>query len=143
MRYYTVLLMLLALFVSGTAGAQPVEQQQGTVVLPAGTLDAEQVTELFSGKTVESVTAVRGRVSLSFYDVDGSLRQTRNDQTRSGKWRVRKDGRICLQMENFLEKCRIIVKDGDVYKKYIVKKNGRHQNSVNYRKFWVGNPFGL
>lgn len=143
MRYFSIFLMLFALFMSGTAGAQPVEQQRGVINLPAGMLDAEQVTDLFSGQTVESVTAVRGRVSLSFYDVDGSLRQVRNGQTRSGKWRVRKDGRICLQMESLLEKCRIIVKDGDVYRKYIVKKNGRHQNSVNYRKFWVGNPYGL
>ena len=36
-------------------------------------------------------------------------------------------------MENLPEKCRIIVKEGAEYKKYIVKKNGKHVHSVNGR----------
>jgi hypothetical protein len=138
-----LLIVLALLFASDCVAAQPVAQQKSQIILPEGTLDAEQVTDLFAGNTVESVTAVRGRVSLSFYALDGTVRQTRNGQSRSGTWRVRTDGRICLRMEALREKCRIIVIDGDVYKKYIVRKNGQHQHSVTYRQFWSGNPFGL
>ena len=110
-------------------------------LLPLGTLKKEQVIELFSGQTVESVTANKSRVSHSYYDPDGTVEQLRNGDKRYGKWRVRSDARICLQMEDLEEKCRIIVKEGDEYKKYIVKKNGHHQHSVSYRKFAPGKQF--
>jgi len=110
-------------------------------LLPLGTLKKEQVIKLFSGQTVESVTASKSRVSLTYYDPDGAVEQLRNGDKRYGKWRVRSDARICLQMEDRSEKCRIIVKEGDQYKKYIVKKNGRHQHSVSYRKFAPGKQF--
>jgi hypothetical protein len=110
-------------------------------LLPLGTLKKEQVIKLFSGQTVESVTASKSRVSQSYYSPDGTVEQVRNGAKRYGKWRVRSDARICLQMEALEEKCRIIVKEGDEYQKYIVKKNGHHQHSVSYRKFAPGKRF--
>ena len=110
-------------------------------LLPRGTLKRKQVIKLFSGQEVESVTASKGRVSISYYNPDGSLEQLRDGMTRLGKWKVNKSSRICLQMEGLEEKCRIIVKEGDEYKKYIVKKNGRHQHSVSYRNFTPGKSF--
>lgn len=113
-------------------------QMSAYPILPVGTLDEKQVKELFSGKTVESVSARKSRTSLTYYDPGGTVEQVRQGQERYGFWRVTPNGRICLQMENFAEKCRIIVKEGGEYKKYIVKKNGRHQHSVSYRKFMDG-----
>jgi len=110
-------------------------------LLPLGTLRDAEIIELFAGKTVESVTASQGRVSLSYYALDGTLEQVRNGSKRKGTWRVSENDRICLKMENLGEKCRIIVKEGDEYKKYIVKKNGNHQHSVSYRKFVPGKQF--
>jgi hypothetical protein len=110
-------------------------------LLPLGTLKKKQIIKLFSDQTVESVTASKSRMSHSYYAPDGTLEQVRNGTKRYGKWRVTKNARICLQMENLREKCRIIVKDGDEYKKYIVKKNGHHQHSVSYRKFAPGKQF--
>ena len=110
-------------------------------LLPLGTLKREQVVKLFSGQTVESVTASKSRVSHTYYDPDGAVEQLRNGDKRYGNWRVRSDARICLQMEDRSEKRRIIVKEGDQYKKYIVKKNGHHQHSVSYRKFAPGKRF--
>ncbi len=110
-------------------------------LLPLGTLKKKQVIKLFSGQTVESVTASKSRVSHTYYAPDGSVEQIRNGTKRYGKWRVSSDARICLQMEDRREKCRIIVKQGDEYKKYIVKKNGHHQHSVSYRKFAPGKQF--
>ncbi len=107
-------------------------------ILPVGTLRAKEVVKLFSGQTVESVTARKGRISHSYYNPDGTLEQSRNGVKRSGKWRVKKNGRICLQFSGLKEKCRIIVKEDGQIKKYIVKKNGRHQHSVSYRNFTPG-----
>jgi hypothetical protein len=110
-------------------------------LLPLGTLKAIEVVKLFSGQTVESVTASKSRVSHTYYDPDGTVEQVRNGVKRYGKWRVTKNARMCLQMEDLEEKCRIIVKEAGEYKKYIVKKSGHHQHSVSYRKFSSGKQF--
>ena len=110
-------------------------------ILPEGTLKRKEIIELFSGHTVESVTARKGRVSQTYYGSDGSLVQIRNGRQRYGKWRVNKNDRICLQIDGLKEKCRIIVKEAGEVKKYIVKKNGQHQHSVSYRKFSSGKNF--
>jgi hypothetical protein len=91
-------------------------------LLPLGTLKKKQIIKLFSGQTVESVTVSKSRVSHTYYATDGTVEQLR-------------------KMEDRGEKCRIIVKEGDDYKKYIVKKNGHHQHSVSYRKFATGKQF--
>ena len=87
------------------------------------------------------MTAKQGRTSLSYYSPDGKVEQLRNGVIRHGTWRVTSSAKICLQMENLKEKCRIVVKEGDEYKKYIVKRNGAHQHSVSYRKFMQGKRF--
>jgi len=110
-------------------------------VLPVGTLKKQDLIELFSGQTVESVTAGQGRVSHTYYAPDGTVEQLRNGIKRTGTWRVTNSARICLQMEALEEKCRIIVKEGGEYKKYIVKTNNQHQHSVSYRKFVPGKQF--
>lgn len=112
-----------------------------TPILPSGTLTRKEVITLFSGNTVESITVRKKRVSLSFYAPDGTIEQVRNGKKRYGKWRVKKNGRMCLKMENLREKCRIIVHEKGKYNKYIVKKNGRHQHSVTYRQFVPGKQF--
>ena len=106
--------------------------------LPTGTLNEKAVTELFSNKTVQSVTVRKGRVSLTYYDPNGTLEQLRDGAKRHGIWRVTKNGRICLAFAGSKEKCRIVVKEGKIFKKYIVKKNGQHQLSVSYRQFLLG-----
>lgn len=110
-------------------------------ILPVGTLTRKKIVELFSGKTVESVTATKGRVSQTYYNPDGSLEQLRDGAKRYGTWRVKKNSRICLKIDNLKEKCRIIVKEDGAIKKYIVKKSGRHQHSVSYRNFSHGKRF--
>ncbi len=111
--------------------------------LPLGTLSGPEVEVLFSGKTVESVSVTRGYTSYTYYDPNGEARQVREGQRRYGHWRINESGRICLQMEVGREKCRIIVQEGGVYKKYVVKKDGNHELVVRYRSFRVGNPLEL
>lgn len=135
-----LVLILLVLFAWGCA---PAKKSTVKIDLPPGTLTAPEVTTLFSGKTVESVVTSSGRVSVTYYDPSGELRQLQNGAKRTGTWRVRDDGRICLAIEGNDGKCRIIVKEGEVYKKYIVKLSGKHQHVIDYRSFRDGNPLGL
>jgi len=109
------------------------------VALPPGTLNAAEVTALFSGKTVESRLDETGRISLTYYNPDGSLHQLQKGRIRNGGWRVKDNGRICLQLEEKSESCRIIVNEGTVYRKYIVKADGDHQPIITYTSFRNGN----
>jgi hypothetical protein len=112
------------------------------LTLPPGTLNAEQVTALFSGKTVESKLDKSGRVSFTYYNPNGGLRQLQNGQERSGIWRVTKKGRICLQFAGKKERCRAIVQEGPVYRKYIVKSDGSHIPILTYMSFRSGDLIG-
>jgi hypothetical protein len=132
----------LLLVFNGVAPGTHLETGTG-VDLPAGILNAENIRALFINFTVHSVTALKRQKSVSYYDPDGEIRQLRKGIVRIGRWRITDDDRICLKMESFPEKCRIIVKEGGVYNKYIVKKNGKHQLSVHYVAFESGNPLGL
>jgi len=140
----SVLLSLLTAWLLMTGpGTALAEEVSVEVSLPPGTLSSAELLELFNNKTVFSVTAVLQRESLSYYDPNGEVRQRRNGVTRTGRWRVTDNDRICLQMEELPEKCRIIVREEGIYKKYIVRKDGVHQHSVSYPEFRDGNPFGL
>lgn len=144
MRLRLLRLAIITLLLLGTgAGAVEPSLDLAMATLPPGTLSSEQLLARFSGQTVESVTAAQGRESLSYYHPGGELRQQRLGKTRRGHWRVTKEHQICLQMEDLPEKCRIVVREGEEYRKYIVRKNGRHQHTVTYRTFHPGNPFGL
>ena len=123
--------VLLIVLVEGCASTR--------VTLPPGTLNATEVTALFSGKTVESKLDKSGRVSLTYYNPNGALRQLQNGQKRNGTWRVKKSGRICLQFAGDKESCRIIINEGPFYRKYIVKRDGNHQPILTYTSFRSGN----
>ena len=108
---------------------------------PLEKLRKNEIFMLFSDKTVESETVRKGRVSLTYYNPDGTLILFRSGKKHSGTWRVTDKDRMCLKIEGSKEKCRIIVKQGASYSKYIVKKNGQHQRSINYRQFMSGKHF--
>lgn len=110
-------------------------------VPPLEKLDKQAIIQLFSDKTVESKTVRKGRVSLTYYNPDGTLQLVRHKKTYSGAWQVTDTDRMCLKIENSQKKCRIIVKQGTLYSKYIVKKNGQHQQSIVYRRFMSGKQF--
>lgn len=130
---------ILVIFCATPILAAPTGEKTEKVSLPAGTLTSPQIKKLFTDKTVSSITVAKKRESLSYYAPDGTVHQLIGDDRRLGKWRVTDNGRICLQMENLPEKCRVIVKDRGVYKKYIVKKNGRHEHTITYKEFKKGN----
>jgi len=131
------LLLLSALVIGLAGGCAPSIKK--SIPLPAGTLNAVEIEALFSGKSVESVIDKSGRVSLTYYNPNGELRQLQKGKIRSGTWEVRRDGRICLQIEDKSRQCRIVIKEGAAYRKYIVKKNGNHKQVLTYRLFQDGN----
>lgn len=108
---------------------------------PREKLKKEEIIKIFADRTVLSKTVRKGRVSLTYYNPDGTLEVTRNGQNYPGTWRVTERDRMCLKLRNSKEKCRIIVKQGDTYSKYIVKKNGQHQQSIRYQRFLPGRQF--
>lgn len=138
-----LLLVLIFIFLPLTSLLAEETIIEERVPLPEGTLNSQELFALFNDRTVHSVTAVQGRESISYYDPSGEIRQLRNDIKRIGQWRVTEHDRICLQMEDLPEKCRIIVHENGVYKKYIVRKDGNHQHSVSYPLFLDGNVLGL
>jgi len=108
---------------------------------PLEQLNKKEIIALFSGMTVESETVRQGRISLTYYSPDGTLKLERNGKSYNGTWRGTDNDRMCLKLEDSQEKCRMIVKEGNSYSKYIVKKNGQHQQSVKYRWFMHGKRF--
>lgn len=131
--------LLLALFTITLIGGCAVKKSQKEMPLPLGTLTASEVNVLFTGYTVESVLNSSGRKSLTYYNPNLEMIQLQNGAKRSGYWRVREDGRICLKFGTEDEKCRIIVKEGETYYKYIVKKSGNHERVLSYTSFRKGN----
>ncbi|ORJ62180.1 hypothetical protein [Geothermobacter hydrogeniphilus] len=111
--------------------------------LPAGILNSDQLRELFSNRTVDSITIARSRSTVSYYNPNGELRQRRNGKLRVGHWRITKKGRICLQIKGKKEKCRAVARQNGQYVKFIIKQNGQHQPVVRYIAFRDGNLLGL
>ncbi len=111
--------------------------------VPDGTLSAGEIRALFTDRTVKSVTFSNGRVSETYYMASGELRQSREGKLRLGTWRVPSRGRLCQQVGEAEENCRAIVRIGDTYLKYKIRKSGDHRPTVRYISFTPGNPLGL
>lgn len=90
-----------------------------TAMQPGRQLQASEVRQLFSGKTVTSRNLATDAVSVSYYSPDGRVRQQRQGRERLGTWRVLPNGQICLRMEREKESCRWMRQESDGrYQKY-------------------------
>lgn len=121
-------ILLLTLLLAGCAGL-PLGRE-------ARVLDADEVHRLFTDRTVESYNRNTGLTSFTYYRPDGRVLQRRFWSWRSGSWRVRPDGRICLKFRT--ERCRRIVAEGDRYYK-IAGRDPQAKRLVRYRQFLPGN----
>ncbi len=122
------LILLLTLLLAGCAGLPLVRE--------ARTLDAGEVRRLFEDRTVESYNRGSGLTSFTYYRPDGRVLQRRFWSWRSGSWRVRPDGRICLKFRT--ERCRRILSEGGRYYK-IAGRDPKARRLVHYRRFLPGN----
>lgn len=105
-------------------------------------LTKSEVQALFTGQTVESRNLTR-ITSFTYYHPNGKALQERLWERRTGKWRVLKDGKICLQFSGKKERCRIIGKKDGRYRKYRPDKSGQLVPVVKYRRFIDGNVLKL
>jgi hypothetical protein len=110
-------------------------------------LDASEVQRLFAGKTVESVNRSTGLTSFTYYDPDGMVLQQRLWSKRTGKWKVKDNGKICLIFDK--TSCRRIkmytgMLDGkSTYYKIRKRKGNSVRRVVRYRKFVDGNRLAV
>jgi hypothetical protein len=116
----------------------------GSIALAGNKLSAEEVTELFSGKTVEGINVNKGYSFKAYFDPNGTVRAKYAVGGRQGKWRVDKKGRKCIKWEDQRkEKCFVLVKEGEVYKEFKIKKDGRRKHLSTFKNFTEGNLYGL
>ncbi len=114
-------------------------------VLAESVLSAEEVTQLFSGKTVEGVIVKKGYSFKAYFDPTGTIRiqYATGEGKRYGKWHIDNDGRKCLRYEDQEKKnCHIIVNEGGVYKEFRIK-GGKRKLVVEFTKFTEGKLYGL
>lgn len=136
------LTLSLALLLCACAAANsPTVDHRGRT-LPPGTLGATAVRVLFYDQTVESRNA-GGDLSLTYYAPNGTLKQKRGGEVRTGSWTVRKDGRMCLSMAGENRKCRFVYQEQGEYRKFTVSKSGKVKPVVTYLSFQPGNRLGL
>jgi len=98
-------------------------------------LTGDEVTAMFSDKTVWGEHAIKGYKSISYFAADGSYNGknlTKNKKSK-GKWSVDEKGQLCLDRKGD-NLCRKVVDDGGVIKKY---KGSKHV--FTYTKFEEGN----
>lgn len=119
------------------AGTQAAVAETGRV------LSGQEVTALFSGKTVEFHHERKDFDAVAYYAPDGSYRGKRDDgKAIDFRWSVDEHGELCLHRSRGTF-CRIIVDEGGTYRKYKVKSDGSRKLVLTYRKFMDGNPNGF
>lgn len=126
---YRAALMLVLLTLGGCATL--VEQSTQT-------LSQAEVKALFTRHTVTSVNAGSGKRSVTYY-TPSRVQQVRDGARRSGTWRVKRNGLMCMTMGTNPEVCRFVRRDPDgVYRKY---KPGfiDTKPTVYYESFVPGN----
>ena len=112
----------------------------GTGSLPAAEkiLTGGEVKALFSGKTVDYTIIRKGYAVSVYYAEDGSMRGMRGENKFGGSWHVSDKGELCIDYGKG-ERCRHIVEEDGVYKKY-KEKDGKKIHVVTYSTFTDGNP---
>lgn len=133
--------LALLLLSACAAATSPTVDHRGRS-LPPGTLGPTAVRVLFYDQTVESRNA-GGDLSLTYYAPNGTLKQKRGGEVRTGSWTVRKDGRMCLAMSGEKRQCRFVLKEQNQYKKFTLSKSGQVNPVVSYLSFQPGNRLGL
>ena len=102
-------------------------------------LSSDEILKLFKGATVETIGGNKDWLQIMTFKPDGTaagerLKRKGVDED-NGKWRIKKDGRFCLQWEDWRrgeEKCSFLElgKDGKTIKR--IKKDGTPR-----RRDWV------
>lgn len=102
------------------------------------TLSQAEVRAMFTHHTVTSVNADSGKRSVTYYSRK-KVRQLRDGALRTGTWRVKRNGLMCMTMGTDREVCRLVRRDADgVYRKYKPSLFDT-EPTVYYESFIAGN----
>ena len=102
-------------------------------------LTKEEVTALFSGKTVHYTVVPRDLEVVAYFDPNGEARERRGGKPDTHPWWVKDNGAHCIQFKGRRPGCRKVVRrDDGTYMKY--RKGSR---LVIYHSFEDGNTNNL
>ncbi|MCF6180220.1 MAG: hypothetical protein L3J63_12660, partial [Geopsychrobacter sp.] len=66
--------------------------------IPVGTLNAKQIKKLFTGRTVAAnVVAGNKQELVAYFGRDGRVKLVKRGRQQGGKWKGRKEGRLCMK----------------------------------------------
>jgi hypothetical protein len=101
-------------------------------------LTGDEVKALFSGKTVDYTIVRQGFSVSAYYAEDGSMRGLSRGKKMTGSWHVNDKNELCIEYGKG-DRCRHIVEEDGVYRKY-KEKDGKRVLVVTYHTFTEGNP---
>ena len=106
-------------------------------------LDEDEVARLLTDKTITGTYLENNTPFTRYYSKDGTVRQSIEQEVEEGKWLVDKQGRRCVVWLGKEKRCRVIIKDNELYKEFTVQKKGKPKLTVIYNKVVGGNPDNL
>ena len=101
-------------------------------------LSGEEVTQLFSGNTYDATIPSRNLKMTVYVDPDGTMRGMQSGHKFTSKWSVSEKGEICVSYRDKM-KCRTVMEENGVYKKFKVNEQGEKVVLVIYESFSSGN----
>ena len=102
-------------------------------------LNAQEVRELFSNKTVNAFHELKKAPVSLFYNQNGKVSGIfANGKFGSTTWSVKETGKICLKVKA-KDLCFDVINDGSSYNKYLVKTNGKRVLVFSMETFTKGN----
>jgi hypothetical protein len=105
----------------------------------AQALNATEIKNLFSGKTVTAYSEIKKAPVSLFYDSNGQVRgKFTNGKIGKTKWWVKDSGQICLKSKKG-DLCFEVVEKSDGYQKYLIKTDGTRILAFSMEKFSSGN----
>jgi len=102
-------------------------------------LNAQEVRDLFSNKTVNAFHELKKVPVSLFYNKNGNVSGVfANGKLGSTTWSVKESGKICLKVKA-KDLCFDVIKNGSTYNKYLVKTNGKRVLVFSTETFTKGN----
>jgi hypothetical protein len=101
-------------------------------------LSAEEVTQLFSNKTYQVEIPSRKITMTVYADPNGTTRGMQADHKFTSHWEVNDKGEMCISYKDKL-KCRQVMLQEGIYKKFKVNDKGEKIVLVIYHSFVDGN----
>ena len=102
-------------------------------------LSATEVSQLFSGNTVEAFSELKQAPVSLYYDSNGDVRGVFASGNKGAtKWWVEDNGQICLKGKDG-DLCFVVVEEGGEYQKYLVKEGDERVLAFSMETFSTGN----